>query len=136
MLALSYLFNSYILMREAMQAVSMVRMGLQHEIESLSLSNWIADGWNRVDVLVVIFVYTVGLLAFNPSYRMSDWFRAFEALTAALLWIKLLGYLKGLSMKFATYVLCLFQVLRDIRSFLVVLLMVRRLSSCRLSLRR
>ena len=36
--------------REAAQAISMKLLGDKKKIESLSLRNWIADGWNVVDV--------------------------------------------------------------------------------------
>jgi hypothetical protein len=52
------------------------------------------------------------------------WLRAgAHLIPSSFIW-QVLAYLKVLNQPFATYVLCLFQIVRDIRSFLVILLLV------------
>ena len=123
-LVLTCIFTLYILLREGFQAISMHRMGRERGIQSISLKSWITDFWNIVDLLVVICVAACCACVAVPWLRNGYNFRGFAAGSLGLAWLKLLGFIKGLSLKFATYVLCLFQIAADIRSFLIVLFLV------------
>ena len=101
----------------------MVKLGREKGIEQLSVWGWASDGWNIVDVLVIATTGLACWMATLPE-RTGGWLPIVAALACGTLWLKLLAYVKVLNQKFATYVLCLFQIAADIRSFLVILLLV------------
>ena len=113
----------FLLVREIAQVWSMVKLGREKGIEQLSVWGWASDVWNIVDGLVIATAGVACWMATLPE-RNEGWFPIVAAVACGLLWLKLLGYVKVLNQKFATYVLCLFQIAADIRSFLVILLLV------------
>mmetsp|Transcript_4460 Transcript_4460/g.9508 ORF Transcript_4460/g.9508 Transcript_4460/m.9508 type:complete len:415 (+) Transcript_4460:18-1262(+) len=109
--------NMYLATREVSQARAMNRIGL--------FGAWAADGWNVVDVGAVcgIFLFLQALVAGEPL-RNKYYFQNISVLTALCLWAKVLGFLKVLSVKFATFILCLGQIFSEMASFMIVLLVV------------
>ena len=86
------------------------------------LGAWAADGWNICTLITLgLSVSVLVLGAFGPDSRTSPQFTFIAASGAFFVWTRVLGFLRILNMKFATFVLSLFQILRDIASFCVVL---------------
>ncbi|CAB9510775.1 Potassium ion channel Yvc1 [Seminavis robusta] len=77
--------------------------------------------WNVVDTLTHILTLIADLLRKERPERYEA---LLNALVLALLWIKVLGFLKFANKEMATFVLALIQIVKDIRFFIVVLFVV------------
>ena len=84
---------------------------------------WASDTWNRFDVLSMIGVPIAIIVGFTrPAHeRDRGTFTVVASIGGLLLMVKLLGFLKVLNEKLATYVLAIFIIMSDIKSFLIVL---------------
>lgn len=80
--------------------------------------------WNYIDISVIAFTWAFIVCAVfgGESFRLGVEYRMVAALTSGLIWIKLLGYIRLFGVKLATFILSLFQIAKDIRSFMIVLL--------------
>ncbi|KOO35613.1 hypothetical protein Ctob_015124 [Chrysochromulina tobinii] len=63
-------------------------------------------------------------MATQPVRIEHEYLAPLAAVTQGLLYLELLKFVKVINQKFATYVLCLVQIALDIRSFLVIMLLV------------
>ena len=84
---------------------------------------WVSDTWNKFDMLSMLCVPIVIIVGFTRSAHEKDrgTFAVVASIGGLLLMVKLLGFLKVLNEKLATYVLAIFIILSDIKFFLVVL---------------
>ena len=119
---LCLLCTTYAFLREVLQAGGIYRIGKEKKIERLSLSSFLFDGWNIMDVLMVVIVAVVCFMAIDEELRNLFGFSVVMAFAGLLAWFKLLSFLKGMNMKFAMYVLCLFQIMLDIRQFFMIII--------------
>ena len=101
-------------LRDLAQLQVMVRLGLA--------ANWFGDYNNYIDVSSTSG--SVFLIWWHWMYGNSDTFKKITAIVSILVWFKVLGFLKSFSQPIATFVLMINQVILDLRSFLVVLLVV------------
>ena len=85
------------------------------------LLSWSKDFWNVVDFGCLTFSFLLFAFAYNENTRQSHEYRIVGSLGSILLWIRLLGYLKSLSVRLATFVLALFQIFADLQSFVIVM---------------
>ena len=115
LIAVTVLAATPLLALEISQARAMRKVGL--------FRTWATDPWNQLDVICVLWVPATLLLGFARGADDAT-FDNFTAIGGLLLMIKLLGFLKVLNMKLATFVLALGIILYDIVSFLLVLLTV------------
>lgn len=105
---------------------------VKHELDVMlvmqdkqNITSYLLDFWNINDWVVFSFVFTLFVLAIlGEEYRLSMTFRIIAATGAFALWLKVLGFMKLFGMKLATFILCLFQIARDISSFMMVLIVV------------
>ena len=87
---------------------------------------WVSDTWNKFDMLSMLCVPIVIIVGFTRSAHEKDrgTFAVVASIGGLLLMVKLLGFLKVLDEKLATYVLALGIILSDIKSFLIVLVTI------------
>jgi len=87
---------------------------------------WVSDTWNKFDMLSMLCVPIVIIVGFTRSAHEKDrgTFAVVASIGGLLLVVKLLGFLKVLNEKLATYVLALGIILSDIKSFLIVLVTI------------
>ena len=112
LIAFTVLAATPLLALEISQARAMRKVGL--------LRTWATDPWNQLDVICVLWVPATLLLGFARGADDAT-FDNFTAIGGLLLMMKLLGFLKVLNIKLATFVLALGIILYDIVSFLLVL---------------
>ena len=117
LLGAAILCDFYIAVREYLQAKAMSRLGL--------FGSWATDWGNLLDVFAVVSVLTTsGIALFGPSTARSEtWFRILVVGASCSLWLEVLSFLKILHKKTATFVLSIFQILTDLREFMIVLLL-------------
>ena len=84
---------------------------------------WVSDTLNQFDMLSMLCVPIVIVVGFTRPAHQRDrgTFTVVASIGGLLLVVKLLGFLKVLNQKLATYVLALGIILSDIKSFLIVL---------------
>ena len=130
------------LLRELLQAFSMHRLG-EHAAQiqgvltpadlpdapeppskSLSTLAWLSDLKNLLGLLLVGALALTAKMATQPVRIEHEYLAPLAAVTQGLLYLELLKFVKVINQKFATYVLCLVQIALDIRSFLVIMLLV------------
>ena len=73
--------------------------------------------WNWNDLLLSVFSAAVVVLACQPGSRAGVAFRGVSAVGSAFAWIKLLGSVKVLRLKLATYVYALQMIVMDLLDF-------------------
>ena len=110
-LALTLLATSYVLAREASQALAMHSIGL--------FSTYVTSIWNINDLLCIGFSYALAAMVFADSFDVIP-----VVIGLFFLWFKVLGYIKGLSLKFAVFVFSLLRIAEDLASFIFVLLII------------
>ena len=117
LLGAAILCDFYIAVREILQAKAMSRLGL--------FESWATDPGNMLDVFTVVSVLTTsGIALLGPSsVRSETWFRILVVAASCSLWLEVLSFLKILHKKTATFVLSIFQILTDLREFMIVLLL-------------
>ena len=115
LIAVTVLAATPLLALEISQARAMRKVGL--------FRTWASDLWNQLDVICVLWVPATLLLGFARGADDAT-FDNFTAIGGLLLMMKLLGFLKVLNMKLATFVLALGIILSDIKSFLIVLVTI------------
>eukprot|EP00968_Pinguiococcus_pyrenoidosus_P012854 scaffold1149_cov236-Pinguiococcus_pyrenoidosus.AAC.13 len=107
----------YMLLREATQSYVMSQVG--------ELSTQASSIWNWIDLGSAFAAVALGIMTLcGESVRLSATFRLVAAFGAFPIWAKFLGYIKALNLKFATFVMAFFQIARDLRSFVVILLII------------
>ena len=130
------------LLRELLQAFSMHHLG-EHAAQiqgvltpadlpdapeppskSLSALAWLSDFQNLLGLLLVGALALTAKMATQPVRIEHEYLAPLAAVTQGLLYLELLKFVKVINQKFATYVLCLVQIALDIRSFLVIMLLV------------
>jgi WD40 repeat protein len=109
-----FVITTYFTSFEIYQGYSMYQLGL--------FSSWAIDFWNFVDVGCMICSYTLFGYALYESSRSSYEYRVVASIGALCLWIRLLGYMKIFNIRLATFVLSLFQVFADLKSFSIILI--------------
>ena len=93
--------------------------------------SWASDFWNVVDVGAIGSTYLLCVYTLSgPVVTSSEKYRIVAAIGSFFLWVRLLGYMKLLSLKLATFVLALFQIFADLQSFLVVLALIMGMFTC------
>ena len=121
LILLCFFCTIYATLREILQAAGIYLIGKEKKIERLSLSSFILDGWNIMDVLMVTVIFVACAMSIDESTRNTFSCSVVMAFAGGLAWFKLLAFLKGMNMKFAMYVLCLFQIMLDIRQFFLII---------------
>lgn len=136
-----YALAGVLLLRELLQAYSMHTLGvrtahIQGSVtyvdpldapqldNSLSALGWLSDSQNVLDLLLVGMLALTAHQATQPARIEHTFLAPMAAATQGLLYLELLSYVKVINQKFATYVLCLVQIAADVRSFLVIMLLV------------
>ena len=109
-----FVITTYFTSFEIYQGYSMYQLGL--------FSSWAIDFWNFVDVGCMICSYTLFGYALYESSRSSYEYRVVASIGALCLWIRLIGFLKIFNIRLATFVLSLFQVFADLKSFSIILI--------------
>ncbi|GMI16690.1 hypothetical protein TrLO_g10851 [Triparma laevis f. longispina] len=104
----------YFLLRELAQFWALFKLGVH--------MSWFDDYWNFIDVMAS--GGTIALCAYSVRNGPGPGYEQFASFVSIFVWLKLLGYMKAYSQSIATFVLMLSQILRDLRSFLGVLLIV------------
>lgn len=128
----------YFLLRELAQFWALFKLGVH--------MSWFDDYWNFIDVMAS--GGTIALCAYSVRNGPGPGYEQFASFISIFVWLKLLGklirrspyrylfltlkltlnvfsgYMKAYSQSIATFVLMLSQILRDLRSFLGVLLIV------------
>eukprot|EP00968_Pinguiococcus_pyrenoidosus_P013445 scaffold1220_cov259-Pinguiococcus_pyrenoidosus.AAC.117 len=115
-LLLSGLFvcSGFIVIRELVQGSIALRLS--------ELRTWQRDLWNLVDLAAGSAGLTLAIASlWGEPLRTGAAYRLIAGVGAIPIWTKILGNIKVVNLKFATFVSGLVQITRDIRSFLVVL---------------
>jgi len=107
--------NVYFTCRELFQCYTMHQLGLAREY-------W-TDHWNLNDLMGCVSVFVCIGLAAGPD-RDGDVFRGIAAAGSVFVWMKVLGAIKVLSIKLATFVYALEMIVSDLAEFIVVMLIV------------
>eukprot|EP00968_Pinguiococcus_pyrenoidosus_P006892 scaffold455_cov160-Pinguiococcus_pyrenoidosus.AAC.3 len=108
------LCGTYTLLRECVQAAVMYKLGV--------LVSMVTSVWNWIDVLSAASAFVLaGMGLAGEDLTTTSTFRLVAAFGAVPIWGQVLGYVKVLSKDFATFVMALLQIAKDLRSFLVVL---------------
>jgi len=107
----------YFLARKLSEVASMIKLSPR----SLR-SYFFNSAWNILDILAISMTLATGALVteFGDDKNSSTNGSVF-AFTMGLLWIKFIGYLKSLNVRFATFILAIVQIVRDVFWFLVLL---------------
>ncbi|GMH90359.1 hypothetical protein TL16_g11745 [Triparma laevis f. inornata] len=101
-------------MRDMRQLQAQVSLGLA--------KNWFGDYWNYIDVAATSG--TIFVFAYYFNYGRSQVFNNLTALVSLFNWMKVLGFAKSFSQPIATFVLMINQIILDLRSFMLVLMVV------------
>jgi len=100
-------------MRELAQIIGMYVYGLQYF--------WISDFWNLLNIACIIFVFVTLVPLFKVNHQNTGLFRILFSFAAMLVWLEVIAFVKTISLLFATFVLAFIQIIRDLVSFLVIL---------------
>ena len=84
--------------------------------------SWFIDFSNYIDVLASAGSISLGVYFF--TYGPGDYYNVFASIVTLFMWMKGLGHAKDFSKQIATFVLMLNHILRDLSSFILVLLMI------------
>jgi hypothetical protein len=82
---------------EVLQAYSMHKLGEAHMgIDSLSVAAWLSDGWNVLDVALILALASACYLATQPARNHSSgsMLRHTAAVASGTLYLKVLSYIK------------------------------------------
>ena len=116
-LSLLFATASYFSVRDALQVYVLYTRGL--------LASYFTSFWNLNDFMAIVSASTMIILTLGKAGSSAP---ATTQIVAAFgtipHWIKVLGFLRALSLKFATFVLSLLQIFADLRSFLFVLAVI------------
>jgi hypothetical protein len=80
-------------------------------------------GWTIVDIVSVIMILTSLIIDIKLEGTTSAYF-TFQAFTIGILWIKVLGFLQLLNRKLAAYILAVFEMIKEVWQFSLVLLVM------------
>ncbi|GMH83907.1 hypothetical protein TrST_g9414 [Triparma strigata] len=104
----------YFLLRELAQFWALMKLGVH--------MSWFDDFWNVIDVMASAGTITLYVFGFYKGPGAN--FEMYASFISIFVWMKVLGYAKARSQPIATFVLMLSQILRDLTSFLSVLLII------------
>jgi hypothetical protein len=107
-----YIGATYFLLREVIQVLSLMGLKSFH-IWFYDLSNWL-----NVVYIFLVYFWTVRMQLNNGN---DQFFRTGAALSAIILWLKLLGYLRNMLIEFSVFVGGVFHVLKRLAAFLLAL---------------
>ena len=83
--------------------------------------SYFANVWTILDFTTII----AALMAITWNNRNPNEYRnGYNAFVVGLLWLKMLGFLKVVNKHMSTFIMALFQILRDLKYFAVVLLVI------------
>jgi len=109
----------YLTLREFCKAIALVTMAKSRKL-FLNFSN-------ALNILSLVFLIT-SVLAIRLSVPLeveaSQNMRILITITTGLLWIRLIGMLKSINVKMATFVMAIVQISKDIFWFMVILVVV------------
>eukprot|EP00968_Pinguiococcus_pyrenoidosus_P010683 scaffold846_cov252-Pinguiococcus_pyrenoidosus.AAC.46 len=106
--------STYLSVRELGQLTFMAFRG--------QLTAWWQSVWNWMDLLGALAGFILAAMVLSgEDIRLSPAFRIVASLWVLPLWIQLLGFIRYLSREFATFIMALIKITRDLRSFIVVL---------------
>ena len=82
---------------------------------------YLSDGYNIIDIICIIGGFFVcGFLSNKTADCTLPRFRVFAALVSGLLWLKILGIIRILSVDFASFLSALYRIGESLESFLIV----------------
>lgn len=125
-LAPLYLSAIYFTLREMVQVLSFIHLGL--------FSVWYKRGTNWMEILMIVLVLFWAIVL-SQGIMGTDTFRTCAALTIFFFWLNCLNFLRGLLVEFAVFVSGVIHVVKRLGPFLLALaiilvaFMVRILSS-------
>jgi len=109
--------NFYFFAREAYQFSNMYDLGLQ--------GLYWEDLWNLIDVAGVLLMFAaLGMFTLGDELYLTDGFRVVAAGNTICIWLKLLGTVKVLNIKLATFVYSLNLIMSDLKEFLFVMVSI------------
>lgn len=82
--------------------------------------------WTVVDNLVItmIFISMTLYTYLDDESRQKDWYITYQSTVLGLVWLKALGFMQNLNPQLASFVICFFEMIRDIGQMLFVLLVM------------
>jgi hypothetical protein len=83
--------------------------------------SYFANLWTLFDMLTIAM--TMAAIIWNDNNN-GEYRGGWNAFVTGLLWIKVLGFLKVVNQQMATFIMALSQILKDLRFFMVVLLVM------------
>ncbi|GAX19398.1 hypothetical protein FisN_4Lh378 [Fistulifera solaris] len=110
-----YIGGSYFTLREIVQVISLM------SLKSLNL--YLYDSSNSVNLSLVFLVF-FWIIRMNTGTGDRDYFRVAAAVSASIMWLKLLSYLRNMMIDFAVFVGGVFYVVRRLVAFLTALIVI------------
>jgi len=110
-----YICAVYFLVREVIQLLSFIHLGLFHV--------WYKRGsnWLELSLIVILFYWAIVL---NTGSMDLESFRTTAAMTLFFFWLNFLNFLRGLLVEFAVFVSGVLHVVRSLGPFMLALLII------------
>jgi hypothetical protein len=124
-LVLVYVSSFYVLLREISSLIAFHRLGRDTMMggePTITVWTYLKNKWKLLNIVSALS--TLAFCVVASSYEFVDWQITLASWTVGMLWLRLLGYIRTLNINFATYITCLLQILVDISSFLIIMLIV------------
>lgn len=112
--------GSYFLLREILQLMSLIGLGL-------GIGSWVTDTTNWIDMIVITSTLFFATLMYDQNIMgdlPKDYFRAGCALTKGFLWIALIFFLKSARINFAVFLDGLVYVVKQLLAFIMAALSI------------
>jgi len=82
---------------------------------------YITNLWSLLDTITIIL--TLCAVSWNDRNK-EEYRNGFNAIVVGLLWLKILGFMKVVNKHMSTFIMAVTQILRDLRYFAIVLVVV------------
>ena len=126
-LEMVYLSSAYVLVREMSSLYAYyslgesMRSGTRNK-RTISVMTHLRNKWKLLNIVSALSSITFCVVA--STQELVGWQVALASWTVGMLWLRMLGYIRMLSITFATYITCLLQIFSDIFQFLIIMVVV------------
>ena len=124
-LAILYICSIYVLGREFFSIWAFRSLGESTRMKDhqpISMWTYLGNKWKVLNIANALSSMAFCFVSSQPAF--AYWQIPLASFTTGMLWLRLLGYIRVLNINFATYITCLLQILHDITSFLVIMVIV------------